>query len=176
MEKRLTLLLACLFLSIGMAIAQTKVTGTVVNAEDGQPIVGASVKVAGAKLGTITDTDGKFSITAPKSATHLNVSYIGCVPQSVAIRSTVRVVLKSNSEELGEVVVTAYGTTKKTSFAGSAAEMKGTKLQEMQTSNIAKSLEGAVAGVQIAQSSGQPGAGGSILVRGIGSISASQNP
>ena len=82
MEKRLFMFLAGLFLSIGMAVAQTQVTGTVVSGEDGEPIVGASVKVSGTKTGTITDVDGKFALNVPEG-TKLVVTYLGMLPKTV---------------------------------------------------------------------------------------------
>ncbi|MBQ8673717.1 MAG: TonB-dependent receptor [Bacteroides sp.] len=95
--------------------------------------------------------------------------------QEVAVKPNVRVVMKSDSELLDEVMVVAYGTAKKSSFTGSASVVGGEKIAKMQTSNVSKSLEGAMAGVQISQSSGQPGSSGTIYVRGIGSISASKS-
>ncbi|WP_300852459.1 TonB-dependent receptor [uncultured Bacteroides sp.] len=104
----------------------------------------------------------------------MQISYIGMQTQEVAIKPHVKVLMKSDSEMLDEVMVVAYGTAKKSSFTGSASTVRGEKIAKMQTSNVSKSLEGAVAGVQISQSSGQPGASASIFVRGIGSISASR--
>ncbi|WP_044269737.1 SusC/RagA family TonB-linked outer membrane protein, partial [Bacteroides timonensis] len=100
--------------------------------------------------------------------------YIGMQTQEVAIKPTMKIFMKSDSEMLDEVMVVAYGTAKKSSFTGSAATVGGEKISKMQTSNVSKSLEGAMAGVQISQSSGQPGAAANIYVRGIGSISASR--
>ncbi len=100
------------------------------------------------------------------------VSYVGMEEQHVGIKPNVRIYLKSNAEMLDEVMVVAYGTAKKSSFTGSASVVNGEKIAKMQTSNVSKSLEGAMAGVQISQSSGQPGSSGSIFIRGIGSISA----
>ncbi|WP_289119795.1 SusC/RagA family TonB-linked outer membrane protein [uncultured Bacteroides sp.] len=102
------------------------------------------------------------------------ISYIGMQTQEVAIKPSVKVTMKSDSEMLDEVMVVAYGTTKKSSFTGSASSVRGEKIAKMQTSNVSKSLEGAMAGVQISQSSGQPGASADIYVRGIGSISANR--
>ncbi|WP_373837545.1 TonB-dependent receptor plug domain-containing protein, partial [Bacteroides heparinolyticus] len=97
--------------------------------------------------------------------------------QEVAIKSgTIRVVMKSDAEVLDEVMVVAYGTAKKSSFTGAAATMRGEKIQKMQVSNISKSLEGAIAGVQTVSSSGTPGSSASIIIRGLGSISSSQSP
>ena len=77
MEKRLTMILACLFLSLGMALAQTTVTGTVVSHEDGQPIIGATVRVVDANTGAVTDADGRFSLSLPAGHNKLRVSYVG---------------------------------------------------------------------------------------------------
>ncbi|MEG1660679.1 MAG: SusC/RagA family TonB-linked outer membrane protein [Bacteroides sp.] len=92
------------------------------------------------------------------------------------MRPNAKITLSPNAEVLDEVMVVAYGTAKKSSFTGAASTMKGEKLQKMQVSNISKSLEGAIAGVQISSSSGTPGSGASIIIRGIGSISSSQEP
>ena len=87
MKKRLTMILACLFLFAGMALAQTAVTGTVVSADDGQPVIGASVKVVGSKGGTVTNVDGEFTIIAPEGA-RLEVSYVGMKPATVKAGSS----------------------------------------------------------------------------------------
>ena len=116
MEKRIKTLLACLFLCVGMAVAQTQVKGTVVSDEDGQPVIGATVKVVGTNVGVITDTDGKFSITCPKGKATLSISYVGMEPVEVSARTNMRIVLKSDSKNLDEVIVVAYGTAKKSAF------------------------------------------------------------
>ena len=104
------------------------------------------------------------------------VSFIGMRTVEVAIASNVEVLLKSDTKVLDEVMVVAYGTAKKSSFTGSASTMRGDKIQKMQVSDISKSLEGAVAGVQIASTSGSPGTSANIRIRGIGSIDSSQEP
>ena len=178
MKRKLMLLMTCLFIGIGLVNAQvSKVTGTVISEEDGLPVVGASVVVKGTTNGTITDMDGKFVLTnVPSSAKTLMVSFIGMRTVEVAVDSNVEVLLKSDTKVLDEVMVVAYGTAKKSSFTGSASTMRGDKIQKMQVSDISKSLEGAVAGVQIAASSGSPGTSAEIRIRGIGSISSSQEP
>lgn len=115
MKRKLMLMLACLFVSIGLVMAQTStVKGTVVSAEDGQPVVGASVLVVGTSQGTVTDINGAFSISnVPASAKTLRVSFIGMLPKEVSIRKgNMRVVLESDAELLDEVVVTAMGITR----------------------------------------------------------------
>ena len=108
----------------------------------------------------------------PSSAKTLVVSFVGMKQQELPVKSKVEIILEADSQMLDEVMVVAYGTAKKSSFTGSAATVSGEKIAKMQTSNVSKSLEGSVAGVQISQSSGQPGSSADIYVRGIGSISA----
>ena len=104
------------------------------------------------------------------------ISFIGMATQEVAIKPNLNITLKPDTETLEEVVVVAYGTAKKSSFTGSAATIKADKITKQQNSNVSKALEGAVSGVQITSSTGQPGSEASIFVRGIGSISASKKP
>ncbi|AGB27475.1 TonB-linked outer membrane protein, SusC/RagA family [Prevotella dentalis DSM 3688] len=174
MVKRLTMILAGLFLSIGMALAQSQVSGTVVD-ENGDPVVGAAVRVAGTKTGTVTDVDGKFSISAP-SDSRLEISYIGMQQKTVKAGRNIRISLLPDNHQLDEVMVVAYGTQKKSSFTGAASTFKSDNLEKLQVSNVSKALEGTVAGVTIASESGTPGSSAKILVRGIGSISSSQSP
>ena len=98
MEKRFMTFLACLFLSIGMALAQTQVTGTVTSSEDGMPIVGASVRVVGTKTGTVTDIDGNFALTVPADA-KVEVSYIGMRPTIVKASARMNVKLTKYIKE-----------------------------------------------------------------------------
>ena len=178
MKRKLMLLLTCLFVGIGLVTAQiTKVTGTVISEEDGLPVVGASILVKGTTVGTVTDMDGKFTLSnVPSSAKTLVVSFIGMATQEVAIRQTVNITLKSDTEMLDDVVVVAYGTAKKSSFTGSATAVSGEKIAKMQVSSVSKALEGAAAGVQVINTSGQPGENAKIRIRGIGSFSASSAP
>ena len=103
------------------------------------------------------------------SAKTLQISYIGMQTQEVAIKPSVKVMMKSDSEMLDEVMVVAYGTAKKSSFTGSASTIKSEKIAERAVSNVTNAMAGQVAGVQITQSSGQPGSSASIRIRGIGS-------
>ena len=178
MKRKLMLLLACLFMGIGLVTAQNQtVTGVVISDEDGQPVIGASVRVEGTQLGSITDVDGKFTITnVPSSATTLLVTYVGMQEARVDIKPNVRVVLKSDTEMLDEVMVVAYGTAKKSAFTGSASTIKSDKIASVQTSNVTDALAGQAAGVQVTKTSGQPGSGSTVRIRGIGSFSASNTP
>ena len=178
MKRKLMLLMTCLMIGIGLVNAQiSKVTGNVTSEEDGLPVVGASVLVKGTTVGTVTDIDGNFTLTnVPSSAGTLVISFIGMQSQEVKIKSNVNVVLKSDAEQLEEVMVVAYGTAKKSAFTGSAATIKNEKITSRQTSNVTNALAGQVAGVQTTSSTGQPGKDATVRIRGIGSISASNTP
>ena len=178
MEKRLTMILACLFLSVGMALAQKAVTGTVVSQEDGQPIIGATVRVEGANVGAVTDADGKFSLSMPSGHNKLKVTYVGMIDQDVTVKgNSVRVVLAPDETNLDEVMVVAYGTAKKSAFTGSAAVVDNEEISKSAVANPVGALTGKVAGVQINSSTGQPGQESfSINIRGITSTMAGTSP
>lgn len=161
-------------LSCGVAFAQTSVTGKVVASEDGEPVIGASIKVAGTNTGTVTDVDGNFSLNVP-AGSKLEITYIGMNPQTVKASSNMKIALTSDNKTLDEVVVVAYGTTTKASFTGSAAVMKDKDMSAAKSS-LVKSLEGKMAGVNLGASTGDPGSDQKVLIRGIGSISGSTQP
>ena len=175
MEKRLMTMLVGLFLLVGGVFAQTKVSGTVVSQEDGQPVVGASVLVVGTSTGAVTNASGQFSLTVPEGKKTLRITYIGMEPLEVSARPNMRILLTSNNKSLDEVIVVAYGTQKKSSFTGSAMSMKE-KDMSAQKGSLVKSLEGKIAGVRVGSSIGDPGADQNILIRGIGSINGSTQP
>ena len=180
MKRKLTLLLACLLASIGLAIAQTpkKVTGVVISEEDNQPVVGASVLVKGTTIGTITDTDGKFTIpNVPSSARTLKITYVGMQTQEVAIKGELlKIVMKPDAEVLEEVVVTGMQKMDKRLFTGAATKLdaEGVKLNGM--ADISRGLEGRAAGVSVQNVSGTFGTAPKIRVRGATSIYGSSKP
>lgn len=175
--KKLTFLFLCLVLGIGLATAQTKeVSGTVISAEDAMPVIGASVIVKGTTTGTVTDYDGKFSLNVPTSAKTLVISYIGMESQEVAIVPNMKVTLKSDTQNLEEVVVTGYGVMKKAAFTGAAQVVGGDNLTKRTDANFMKSLEGSVAGLQISSFTGQPGAFAATTIRGKGSVNSGTEP
>ena len=177
MKERLTMLLACLFLMIGGVIAQTKVSGTVTSQEDGQPVIGASVLVVGTQVGTVTDANGRFSLTCPEGKNMLRITYVGMEPLEVGARPNMRIVLTSDQTALDEVIVVAYGTQKKASFTGSASMVGAAELDQHVTTNVANALAGSVPGLQIRGGSGAPGSEqGKINIRGIASMYASTDP
>ena len=176
MEKRLTMILASLFLCVGMALAQTAVTGTVVSQEDGQPVVGATVRVEGSNAGTVTDVDGKFSVSAPADA-HLTVTYIGMKEARVKAGRNLRIVLEGDDNALDELVVTGYGSARKLgTIAGSVATVNSDAISNRPVASVGDALQGQVAGLQVFTSSGEPSATQSMTIRGITSINASTEP
>ena len=178
MKRKLMLLLACLFVGIGLVTAQTQtITGVVISEEDGQPVIGASVLVKGTQIGAITGVDGDFTLpNVPSSAKTLVISYIGMKTQEVSIRANMKVSMKPDTEVLDEVVVTGYGVQRKASFTGAAAVVGKDVLAKKTDANFVKALEGAVPGIQMNNSTSMPGIWGSIYVRGRGSLNSGTQP
>jgi TonB-linked SusC/RagA family outer membrane protein len=176
--RKLTFLWACLFLiGVGLVNAQSKsVSGKVLSAEDGQPVIGASVMVKGTTTGTITSVDGGFSIVLPGNAKTLVVSYVGMKTTEVEAKSGMTVKLESDAQVIDEVLVVAYGTAKKSSFTGSASVVKSDAIEKRQLSSVGTALQGVVSGVQVFNSTAQPGVDPIIRIRGIGSLNASAAP
>ena len=177
MRKRIALFLAC-FLMASLAFAQTtKVTGTVISVEDGEPIPGASVVVEGTKTGVVTNAEGKFTMTVPATAKRLEVSCAGMIKQLVRVKPVINVELETDSRAMDEVMVVAYGTATKASFTGSAAVVGTEKIEALQSSNALDALTGHVAGVELYTLSGNPASNTpSIRIRGIGSLNAGTAP
>ena len=157
--KKLTYLLLCLVLGIGLATAQTrKVTGTVISAEDSEPIIGASVIVKGTTTGTVTDFDGAFSLDVPSSAKTLVFSYVGMVAKEVPIEPVMKVELQSGAQNLSEVVITAMGISKEKKALGYAVQdVKSDELTQAANSSLSGALQGKVSGLEIKPSSGKIG-------------------
>ncbi len=177
MKRKLSMLLACLFLCLGGVIAQTQVNGTVVSQDDGQPVIGATVQVPGTNVGTVTDMDGKFNITVPAGKSTLRISYVGMQPIEVSARRNMRIMLTSDQAALDEVIVVAYGTQKRSAFTGSATQVNSKKIESHVASNVMSALAGNTPGVQVMSSSGDPTSNApTIRIRGIGSMSASNTP
>ncbi|MBR5655449.1 MAG: TonB-dependent receptor [Prevotella sp.] len=169
LQKPLALLfLLCLF-PMG-ALAQGLVKGTV-NDEAGEPIIGATVKVDGTSAGTITDFNGNFSVQAASNAT-LSISYVGYVPQQVNVggRSNIAITLVEDNTTLNDVVVIGYGTMKKKLVTGATVQVKGDEIAKLNTTNALEAMQSSSPGVQITQSSSQPGKSYNVYIRGKGTI------
>ena len=162
----MSLFLLCLF-PLGIA-AQSVVRGTVTD-EAGEPVIGATVKVQGSNEGAITDFEGNYSVKAASNAT-LSFSYVGYVPQEVNVggRSTINVTLAEDNTTLNDVVVIGYGTMKKKLVTGATVQVKGEDIAKLNTTNALEAMQSSTPGVQITQSSTQPGKGYKVYIRGIG--------
>ncbi|MDO4160223.1 MAG: SusC/RagA family TonB-linked outer membrane protein [Prevotellaceae bacterium] len=176
MEKKLIMLFVGFFLSIGMALAQTEVSGTVISEEDGEPIIGASVFIAGTKTATATDIDGKFSLKTNVKNPSVKVSYVGMVTQTVKGKKNMKIVLKPDAQMIDEVVVTGMQKMDKRMFTGSAAKVDADKTKLSGLADVSRSLEGRVSGVQVSNVSGTFGAAPKIRVRGATSIYGNSKP
>lgn len=172
MKRKLNFLLVLLLFGVGLVSAQQNlsVSGVVTDAGDGSPLVGVSVLVKGSTVGTITDMSGKYTLKAAQGAT-LVFSYIGMEKQQEVVKtSVVNAAMSSNSKMLNEVVAVGYGTMKKKLVTGSTVQVAGDKLQKLSTTSAFTALQTMTPGVNITQSSGQPGEGFKVNIRGIGTI------
>lgn len=169
---------ACLFLSIGMAMAQTHVSGIVTSSEDGEPVIGATVKVVGSQTaGTVTDIEGRFSLSVSKPGVELEFSSIGMVSKRVKASENMTVVLQVDSHTLEQVVITGYGSAKKLgSVVGSIASVDKKKLESIVTPNFTDALAGQVSGLSVLSGAGDPSQSATIRLRGINSIQSSSQP
>ncbi|WP_315352485.1 SusC/RagA family TonB-linked outer membrane protein [Phocaeicola abscessus] len=176
MVKKLTMVLAGLFLCIGAALAQTKVLGTVISSEDGQPVIGASIVIVGTKQGTVTNVDGKFTLSVPDRG-KIRISFIGMKTVELVASENMNIVLEPLDTTLDEVVVTAMGIKRSAKALGfSATAVKGDEIAAARTNDIMSSLSSKVAGVQISNSSSDPGSSKSVIVRGISSLGGTNQP
>ena len=173
--KKILFVLTCLFASVAM-MASITVTGTVISAEDGLPVIGASVVEKGTSNGTITDFDGMYELTVADNAV-LVFSYVGLTSQELKVSGPkMDVTLKGDAIAMEEVVVTAMGVVqekKRLNFA--VQNIGGESLNESQNSNFVNSLQGKIAGVSVTNAGGSPNSGSQIIIRGISSINNSQS-
>lgn len=176
MSKRLTMMLAGLFLCVGVALAQTRVSGTVTSSEDGLPVIGASVVIIGTNQGTTTNVDGKFTLSVPAGA-KLRVSSVGMQTVELSPSANMSIVLVPEDNTLKDVVVTALGIKRSAKALGfSATAVKGDEIAAARTNDIMSSLSGKVAGVAITSSSSDPGSSKSVIVRGVSSLGGTNQP
>ena len=169
------LLISC-FLVLGMsAFAQVTASGTVTDAANGEPIIGASVLEMGTTNGTITDFDGNFTLTVQNGA-KLAISYMGYKTQELAAAPNMSVRLGEDSELLEEVVVVGYGVVKKGDATGSVTAIKPDDMNKGLTTNAQDMIQGKIAGVNVVAADGTPGGAGSITIRGGASLNASNSP
>ena len=168
MNRLITVLFA--IFSAALVTAQTQVSGVVIDAKTGEPVIGASVLIQGTTVGTVTDYDGKFLLDVPDKKSFLEVSYLGYVSQTLAASDAQRVLLKEDTQALEEVVVVGYGTQKKSVVTAAISKVTAEDLENIVPTRIDNMLKGKASGVTITSSSGQPGAGARVNIRGIGTI------
>ncbi len=177
--KRLILGFLAAALCATTALGQTRVvTGTITSGSDGSPVVGAAVLDQTSGQFAISTENGTFSVKASEKAKDLLIQCLGFRDYTLPLTSAsdYQVIMEADLMMLDETMVIAYGQGKKTSFTGSAAVVKKEDLQKISTSNVTQALQGLSAGVQVINNSGQPGDGGTISIRGIGSMNASSSP
>lgn len=176
--KKILLLTLSVMMGFTALFAQVRVTGTVISSEDGAPIPYVTVVVAGTTITSQTNLDGVYSINVPTANNTLRFSFVGMqtVVAEINGRAVVDVTMYPDAIALEDVVVIAYGTAKKESLTGSATVLDSEKLSKRVVSNVTKALDGLSTGVITTSGSGQPGSGSSVIIRGYGSINASQTP
>ena len=175
MNKRWSVIAAGLFLSTGIALAQSKVSGTVVSQEDGQPVIGASIVVEGSKMGTVTDIDGHFSLDVP-TGKKLLVTYLGMKKKEVISKGDLKIALSPDNKTLNEVVITGMSNMDRRMFTGATDQIKASDALIGGMADISRSLEGRSAGVSVQNVSGTFGTAPKIHVRGATSIYGSSKP
>lgn len=147
-----------------------KITGTVVEAKTGEPLIGASVMVKGTSTGTTSDIDGRFSMEVPYGAT-IKVSYVGYTAFEGKAQSNMHITLSSNASDLEEMVVVGYGVQKKASITGAVSAVKGSDLKTKGVANVTNTFAGQIPGVVAVTRSGEPGSDWSdIYIRGKGTL------
>ncbi len=178
MKSKQIFLYLLIFASLG-AWAQKKITGTVSDFTNSQTLPGVTVLIKGDKAtGTITDIDGRFTLSVPNEKSTLTFSFVGFAPQEVTVgnQTNINIQLKTLIQDIDEVVVIGYGTMKKSDLSGASASLSGDKLRGTIGANLDQALQGRVAGVTAVQTSGQPGSSVSIRVRGQSTINANAEP
>lgn len=172
--NQLVIIAAFLLVNCFSAMAQTgvRVTGVVTSDADGMPLIGVNVVQRGTTNGTVTDFDGKFELTVPVNS-QLELSYIGFLNQQLTVtagKTQYNVVLKEDSQSLDEVVVVGYGVQKKKLVTGATVQVGGEDLQKLSTNSVLNALQSQTPGVSITRTSGMPGEGYKVNIRGAGTI------
>ena len=169
----LLLSVLCLF----TVIAQAQTVKGIVRDQNGDAIIGATVKILGARGGTVTDNKGQYSIDAP-SGSILSISYVGYLTKQIRLRgeNSVDVTLMEDNTTLNDIVVIGYGVQKKSDLTGAVASVKAEELKGLSTTDAAAALQGKASGVQVLNGSGAPGEGAKVRIRGFSSNSEKLEP
>lgn len=178
MKKHLLALLFTAIIGVPSFAQRMNITGKVTDIDSDKGLPGVTIKVKNTSTGAITAPDGTFSINVPENALALEFTFIGYQQKKVPVngRNVINVQLIKEDAALNEHVVVAYGTVKRESYTGAFSQLKAKAIEQRPISNIASALEGAAPGIQVNSTSGQPGSGPNIRIRGFGSINASSEP
>ena len=175
MKKLFLLLFAMCFMALS-AYADRTISGQVVDAANGEPLIGATIQGEGVNHGTATDVNGNFTLILPDHVKYVNVSYVGYATRQVEVSSQMLIKLTDSGQSLDEVVVVAYGSAKRQSITGSISVVDEKKIKDRIGSSVTAALEGSTPGIQVNNTYGEPGAAPNIRIRGIGSITGSSSP
>ena len=175
MKKLFLLLFAMCFMALS-AYADRTISGQVLDAATGDPLIGATIQGEGVNHGTATDVNGHFTLVLPDHVKFVNVSYIGYATRQVEVTPNMVVKLTDSGQSLDEVVVVAYGSAKRQSITGSISVVDAKKIKDRIGSSVTAALEGSTPGIQVNNTYGEPGAAPNIRIRGIGSITGSSAP
>jgi TonB-linked SusC/RagA family outer membrane protein len=179
MKKILLIFLALSAFALNGVYAQNKkIGGRVTSSEDGLPLPGVSVKVAGSKNGVQTDGDGSYTLNVPNGEASVVFSFIGYLPQTINVgnANNYNIKLVSDQKQLNDVVVIGYGSTSKRTVTGSISSVKASDIQDRAVTGLDQALQGQVAGVQVTSSSGTPGGAVTVRIRGVSTINANTQP
>lgn len=178
MRKALLSLLLGFLVSVSVFAQSRTITGRVTSPDEPEGLIGVNVLIKGTTVGVVTDLDGNYSLQVPQGATTLLFSYIGYLSKEEVIgnRSVIDVSLNPDTQNLEEVIITAYGTADKGNFTGAAVAIKADQIANRPINNVANALEGQAAGVITTSASGQPGSTPEVRIRGIGSVNSSSSP
>lgn len=178
MRTRILFLLVFVALCHLTAMAQFQVKGTVVSATDSEPMIGVAIQEKGSGNGCITDFDGNFSLQVKNSDATLSVSFIGYKTQTIEVkgRQAINIRMEEDSKLLDEVVVVGYGVQRKSDLTGAVASVNSEDIKRLSTTDAGAALQGKAAGIQILNTSGAPGSGAAIRIRGYSSNSDNLGP
>lgn len=162
-------------LVVSAAFADINVKGTVIDADTSEPMIGVSILVKGTTTGTVTDFDGNFVLSVPDKAT-LQLSYMGYKTIELRAVSDMKIIMETDAQQLQEVVSLGYSAVKKAELSSAVVTVSADQLTDVTTSDVGNMLQGKIAGVQVSNATGQPGAAAEIRIRGTGSITAASDP
>lgn len=165
-------ILLALVLTCSPSFAQDNIVSGKVTTTNNEGLPGVNVVIQGTTQGTVTDIDGNYNLPVPDPNATLVFSFIGYAPQEIPVnsQSTINVTLEEDVEQLEEVVVVGYGTQRKSDLTGSVSQVTGEELTKIPTPSVEQALQGKVAGVQVTQASGEPGASSTVRIRGVGTL------